>query len=248
MRVVLAFTAVAVLLASQPALADIYNPNQQRTARKAALKYAQQRYGRQGRVTVAGLPLLDTTKGRTGIKPRTPIKAYGVSVNGRRLKEAVVVQGKFNRYQAKGVAAVHYERKPTRDRVKNLGDTFNYAVILRTKARGTKIKAKENLSTMGEGVARGKRSVLFTPRFPTWDPRPPRPPIPGPIGPIEPPVMRPMIYPAPSGYVQGTASIKSRRGETTAKKGFNRFVIMNGGNPAPIAQPAAGVPVGAAAQ
>jgi hypothetical protein len=241
MRVTLAFTAVALLLASQPALADIYNPNQQRTARKAALEYAKQRYGRQGRVSVAGMPLLDTTKGRGAIRPRTPIKAYGVSVNGRKLKEAVVVQGKFNRYQAQGIAAVHYVRKPTRDSIKDLGNTFNYGVILRTKARGTKIEARENLSTMGEGVARGKRSVLFTPRFPTWDPRPPMP-IP------EPPVMRPMIYPGPSGYVQGQASIKSRRGETTAKKGFNRFVIMNGGNPAPIAQPAGGAPVAAAAR
>jgi hypothetical protein len=242
MRVTLAFTAVALLLASQPALADIYNPNQKRTARKAALEYAKQRYGRQGRVSVAGLPLLDTTKGRVSIRPRTPIKAYGVSVNGRQLKEAVVVQGKFNRYQATGVAAVHYLPKPTHDSVRNLGNTFNEAVILRTRARGTKIQAKENLAFKGEGVARGKRSMLLEPRFPAWNPNP----IPGPIP--EPPVFRPMVYPGPSGYVEGQATIKSRRGETTAKKGFHRFVIMNGGNPAPIAQPAGGAPVAAAAR
>lgn len=64
---------------------------------------------------------MDTSNGRTGVRPGTPLKAYGIGVDGWWLKQAAVVQGKFNRCQAQGIAAVHCERRPTRSRVKNLG-------------------------------------------------------------------------------------------------------------------------------
>lgn len=133
-----------------------------------------------------------------------------------------MVQGRRRNYHTIGIAAVHYVEKPTADSTKGLGGTLNRAVILRTKARGTKIKAVslpiQTLTTKGEGVARGKRSVVFEPN---WAVHPMPFPSPAPLpGLFPPPPGRPI---RPSS-IEGRAKVSSSKGETTVKKQFMRHV------------------------
>ena len=231
-RVLTVVVCLAGLLLSGLALAErrgrIPNPNMPRySPRKAAQQYAQQRFGRQGRVKVARRPLLDTR----GVNP---LKAYGVSVNGRRLKEAVLVRGGFAGYTAQGIADVHYVKPKANSNTKHLGSTGNNAMIIRTKGRSSAIEPRCNLTKVGEGYARGTRSAALQVSWPMRPPvirppmppvRPPRPPVIEPL-PIHPFPVQPMVYPGPSGNARGTAVVSNGSKQTTVTKDFHRFVIM----------------------
>lgn len=208
MKVLSAFAVVALLTTS--AWADIIPPSY--SARAVAKQYAQQRYGHQGTVSVAKRPLFKTGN-------VNPLMAYGVNVNGQKLPEAVLVRGGFAGYTASGVADVHYVA--TRGtQTKNLGNTMNDAVILRSRAKGASITAVSNLTKIGEAKKGKTLSAAFSPQWPPHDwcgtPVPGQP--------------RPQIFPGPASHVDTSALVSSNRGQTTVQKGFNRFVIMAQGN------------------
>ncbi len=197
--------------------------------RKAAKQYAQRRYAGQGRVKIARRPLLDTR----GVNP---LKAYGVSVNGRRLKEAVLVRGGFAGYTAQGIADVHYVKPRAGGANKHLGSTGNSSIIVRTKGRSSTIEAQSNLTKVGEGYARGVKSAALNVQWPLRPPvirpplppvRPPRPPVIEPL-PIHPFPVQPMVYPGPSGNARGTAVVSNGSKQATVTKDFHRMVIMAG--------------------
>jgi hypothetical protein len=208
MKVLSAFAVVALLTTS--AWADILPRPNIYSARSVAKQYAKQRYGHQGTVSVAKTPLLKTGN-------VNPLMAYGVSVNGRQLPEAVMVRGGFAGYTASGIADVHYIA--TRGtQTKSLGTTMNDAVILRSRAKGAAITAVSNLSKIGEAKKGKTLSAAFTPNWP----RTCGTPVPGQV--------QPQVFPGPASHVDTSALVSSNRGQTTVQKGFGRFVIMAQGN------------------
>ena len=210
-RVVLFGVALTAMLGSQAqAERPGVVPPSPYSPRAVAAAYARSHYGHQGSVSVAKRPLLDTGN-------VNPLKAYGVSVNGKRLREAVLVRGGFAGYTASGTADVHYVATKG-IKAKDLGSTFNEAVILRTRAKGASITAVSNLSKVAEGMSRGTLSAALRPNWP----RTCGTPVPG-------QEIRPQVFPGPASNVVGTAKVSTSRGQTTVTKGFNRFVIMAAG-------------------